>query len=117
MAGGGRDGELMKFKASGGENLHAANGATFSSVPSASCQETGLIGLEELGRVGRMVGGVGRRVWPFEKLGSRRLLNSSTSARQQQANRQQLHSIGWFFKEGNKKCRGLLGCGWIETKK
>lgn len=52
MAGGGRDGELMKFKASGGENLHAANGATFSSVPSASCQETGLIGLEEWRRVG-----------------------------------------------------------------
>lgn len=52
MAGGGGDGELMKFKASVGENLHAANGATFSSVPSASCQETGLIGLEELGRVG-----------------------------------------------------------------
>lgn len=59
MAGVGRDGELMKFKASGGENLHAANGATFSSVPSASCQETGLIGLEELGRVG----GRGRRGW------------------------------------------------------
>lgn len=56
MAGGGRNGELMKVKASGGETLHAATGATFSSVASTSCQETQLIGLEKLG-----VGGVQRK--------------------------------------------------------
>lgn len=53
MTGGGRNSELMKVKASGGETLHAAAGATFSSVASTSCQETQLIGLEKLG-----VGGV-----------------------------------------------------------
>lgn len=55
MTGGGRHSELMKVKASGGETLHAATGATFSSVASTSCQGTQLIGLEKLG-----VGGVRR---------------------------------------------------------
>lgn len=47
-AGGGRNRERMKFKASGGENLHAAISTAFSSGPSASYQQTRLIGLEEL---------------------------------------------------------------------
>lgn len=103
MAGGGKNGELMKVKASGGgETLHAATGATFSSVASTSCQETQLIGLEKLGvggaeRGGGRQGGCG--IWRNSAAGAfwTPLVRLATTA--EQTNTHSIGSVGFLREE------------------